>query len=1049
MHRCGSRPASRFVASLVALALVALAPLWLIWAARRRFGGAPPWSGVAPPWQWSAATVRDGLSEQLTDTVIVDVIVRVALGAVWVALTVVVFTIAAEVVHMTRHGGMALPSVRALGWSQPFARFVATGLLVILPTLHSSRAAVHAVPPPASAASPAVGSAPRVPARPPIADGAATRTTNGYTVQAGDSVYQIAARLVGADRGRTVTVAEQILDLNLGAVMSDGQRFTNAAYIEPGWVLALPADLPSPIVDARPVAEATVYIVERGDTLWSIARDELGDATRWPEIWEHNRGEPVGDDTRLVDTALEDTVIDDPHLIMPGWELDLPAIDHPPIAAEVVAPAPVPEVEVPAPASVPDLAVVASDTITAERPPPVSASPSRPAPTLPTTNLPTPNLPTPNLPTTTVPTPTLPAPAGTVVRNESRDLTPRRPADDDGGSAAAPSEGRLFGLEHAAMLSAGLLTLVGVHRLRRLRSARPRARLPAPAAGALATERTLRTIGADERLLRVDIAIRAAASQLATRERQILAVLVDDDGAVELVLTAACPADAPFTAVGVRWYLAAATTTDSLGPVARPVGAPCVSLVQLGVTPDGRDVYADLEALAVLAVDAAPDRADEVVTAIAATLGTSVLAEVAQLVGVGLDPAAFVGHRHHTGCDSFDAALDLATSLLGSTARASESTFALRTRMAGGEAWEPVVLLVASDFVEEAGATLPPRRVPGLAVVAAAPFAGACHTLVDQGPTWRLEPLGIDVVPLGLDRSELAAIMQLVEEAGACLDVPEDLDADAGATPHDGTPPPTWSLLVRLLGPVDVIDARGCSAVFERSKTRELVAWLATHRDRSTRTSARTALWDLDVRDATFSNVVSEARRSMARLVEPAPGEEWLARTLTEELPLHPDVRTDVELVEHALATAAILGSSDAIDVLRPAVDLIRGMPFEGTSYLWPDAEGLTSNFVLRATSAASELARHYLALGQIDGVFCATGQGLRVLPGHEELIALRMRAHTANGDLAGVRHEWQSYERVIAADPWSDGEPAPKLVELRHQLLSPAARSASSTVTE
>ena len=117
---------------------------------------------------------------------------------------------------------------------------------------------------------------------------------------------------------------------------------------------------------------------------------------------------------------------------------------------------------------------------------------------------------------------------------------------------------------------------------------------------------------------------------------------------------------------------------------------------------------------------------------------------------------------------------------------------------------------------------------------------------------------------------------------------------------------------------------------------------------------------------------------------------------------------------------------------------MVRGMPFEGTSYLWPDAEGITSNLVLLATSAAAELARHHLTLGQIDGVFWATGQGLRVLPGHEDLIALRMRAHASNGDLAGVRNEWQCYERVIAADPWSDGEPATKLVELRHQLLSP-----------
>jgi hypothetical protein len=38
---------------------------------------------------------------------------------------------------------------------------------------------------------------------------------------------------------------------------------------------------------------------------------------------------------------------------------------------------------------------------------------------------------------------------------------------------------------------------------------------------------------------------------------------------------------------------------------------------------------------------------------------------------------------------------------------------------------------------------------------------------------------------------------------------------------------------------------------------------------------------------------------------------------------------------------------------------------------------------------------------------------------------------------LAGVRQEWESYERVIVADPWSDGEPAPKLLALRRELLS------------
>jgi hypothetical protein len=117
-------------------------------------------------------------------------------------------------------------------------------------------------------------------------------------------------------------------------------------------------------------------------------------------------------------------------------------------------------------------------------------------------------------------------------------------------------------------------------------------------------------------------------------------------------------------------------------------------------------------------------------------------------------------------------------------------------------------------------------------------------------------------------------------------------------------------------------------------------------------------------------------------------------------------------------------------------------MPFAGTSYLWPDAEGTTSALVLLATSAAGELAAHYLSIDDVDGVFWATGQGLRVLAGHEELIGLRMRAHACRGDLAGVRSEWESYERALNADNWSAAEPSPKLVELRRDLLAPSMAS-------
>ena len=188
----------------------------------------------------------------------------------------------------------------------------------------------------------------------------------------------------------------------------------------------------------------------------------------------------------------------------------------------------------------------------------------------------------------------------------------------------------------------------------------------------------------------------------------------------------------------------------------------------------------------------------------------------------------------------------------------------------------------------------------------------------------------------------------------------------------------------------------------------------------------------------------------MGRAVAPPEGEEWIGRTLTEVLPLHSRVVTDAELLQQRMQVARSLPPHEAVAMLRPGLAAITGMPFADTTFLWTDAEGHTSALVLLATGAAIEMATHALALGDIDGVFWATGQGLKVLPGHEELIALRMRAHASRGDLSGVRQEWESYERALAADPWSAADPSPKLVALRAELLTSdvwptSARAASA----
>jgi DNA-binding SARP family transcriptional activator len=310
------------------------------------------------------------------------------------------------------------------------------------------------------------------------------------------------------------------------------------------------------------------------------------------------------------------------------------------------------------------------------------------------------------------------------------------------------------------------------------------------------------------------------------------------------------------------------------------------------------------------------------------------------------------------------------------------------------------------------------------------------HRLVAAGDHHVLEPWGWVVAPPSVSGETLEAVQAVLDDAR------RPLDRLAPVVPIEASSAvrfvePEWRLLVRLLGQVEVVTADGVSVAFDRSKALELVVWLALHRERPTRSKARAALWDTAVTAATFSNVVSDARRAMARMMPPPPDSEWIARTMTEDLSLHPLVISDADVLAARVDAARRLPSFEAVEVLRPGLELVSGLPFESSCYAWPDAEGHTSSLVLLATDAAAELAGHYLSLADIDGVFWATGQGLKVLSGHEALIAMRMRAHASRGDRSGVRHEWESYERALAADSWSAADPSPKLVALRAELLS------------
>ena len=266
-----------------------------------------------------------------------------------------------------------------------------------------------------------------------------------------------------------------------------------------------------PGVDVDDASAHTTYVVVRGDTLSGIAGDHLGDEQDWPAIWQANRGDDMGGGRTF----------DDPDLILPGWELDVPAAE-PPIGAPTEGPsepaggsgsaadsATTPQTD-PTPNTIDVVPEAPSLEPTAADDPPAIADPPPDVAAVPDAN----NEP---IPTTATTVPNINGAGDVGGDSDLRSSAPR-----------APSPIRL---EHAALLAAGVLTLVGVRRRRALRSALPHARVPVPPPEVAATERRMRSIDPGERSARIDVAVRAAAWHLLDHGVQIGSVRVAKDGA--------------------------------------------------------------------------------------------------------------------------------------------------------------------------------------------------------------------------------------------------------------------------------------------------------------------------------------------------------------------------------------------------------------------------------------------------------------------------------------------------------------------------------------
>jgi hypothetical protein len=151
---------------------------------------------------------------------------------------------------------------------------------------------------------------------------------------------------------------------------------------------------------------------------------------------------------------------------------------------------------------------------------------------------------------------------------------------------------------------------------------------------------------------------------------------------------------------------------------------------------------------------------------------------------------------------------------------------------------------------------------------------------------------------------------------------------------------------------------------------------------------ARTALWEIDVKDATFHNVLSELRHGLSSVGLP----EGARRVTKQRLFLDERISTDADVLREMLLNAESSADVGPIRYLRETLSMVQGLPFGSMGYAWADAEGITSTLVWRVTRAVELVARFAAAAGDRTALLEAVSAGLRMSPGDEEFLNLQDR---------------------------------------------------------
>lgn len=503
----------------------------------------------------------------------------------------------------------------------------------------------------------------------------------------------------------------------------------------------------------------------------------------------------------------------------------------------------------------------------------------------------------------------------------------------------------------AGLLLAGVVATVNGlrRRQRRLRAAGRAMDLPSPAA--LSAERTIREAADVSGAERVDLALRALATQ-ARGAPPIDAVRVDGDEIEILFADEADGCEGTFAGVGTRaWTLHPDVPTAALAGLAdRGCVSPALIVIGKG---DGGDVLVDLEALRCLTVHGERSDVAGLLGSVVLDLATHAWADDVRVVVCGLSLTGVQAlDRVEVVADLDGAVEDIAAESRATAAallrEGAESTW--DARMAGvGDGWAPIVLVLGPNAppedVEHAVGVL--HDAPGVAIVAAsssadAPIDDAPRLVVAPGRAHiALLPLGLVMEPAVVPDGLLEAVGEIVAVAAAAEPGPallDEVEQDVIGL-RETTETRASQVIVRVLGRVEIDGGR---SVIDRRRVVEFVTLLALHPRGLTEGQIKAALWtDQEPTMNAFNQVVSRARTALGIDSTGEPHVRYVDGCVYKP---GPELVTDWALLETAWVDASRDPSDEAIAALRRSLDDVRGLPFEGTKgYEWAYELGLPS----------------------------------------------------------------------------------------------------------